>query len=74
VGLTALGSPGGGLGYCGIGVSAAVEFNIYGNASGGVGTSFDTNGVTPDCSGGTPYTSTAPVNLASGDPISVTVT
>jgi T5SS/PEP-CTERM-associated repeat protein len=74
VGLTALGTVGGGLGYCGIGASVAFEINIYSDASGGRGTSFDTNGVTADCSGGTPYTSTAPVNLASGDPISVTVT
>ncbi|MGZ4961893.1 MAG: hypothetical protein ACXWC8_04990, partial [Limisphaerales bacterium] len=65
-GLSALGSVGGGLGYGGITPSFAIEFNIYANNT--VGIALRTNGVT-----GKPYTQTTPVNIASGDPINVTV-
>jgi hypothetical protein len=66
-GLNAVGIPGGGLGYGGIPQSAAVKFNIYHAASGGMGTRLSTGG-----SSGT-YGSTLPVNLASGDPVWVTL-
>ncbi len=69
---SALGDFAAGLGYGTIGFghpaispSAALEFNLYNPDT--VGISFQTNGQT----GG--YLSTAPVNLASGDPISVTM-
>jgi hypothetical protein len=68
-GTGAVGGPGGSLGNGAttpITPSAAVEFNIY--ISNGVGTSYNTNG-----SNG-PYSSTSPVNLASGDSIGVTLT
>ena len=64
---TALGAAGGGLGYNGITNSVALEFNIY--SANGVGFAVRTNGVT-----GPPYASTAPVNLASGDLIDVSLT
>jgi hypothetical protein len=65
-GAAALGGAGGGFGYNGMTNSAAVEFNIF--ANNGVGFAMRTNGVT-----GTPYSSASPVNLASGDPINVTL-
>ncbi len=65
-GTLALGAPGGGLGYSGITPSAAVQINIY--FANGVGTSYNTNGLAVG-----PYTSTSPVNPASGDPINVTL-
>ena len=66
-GDTALGAGGGGFGYNGITNSVAVEFNIY--SANGVGFAVQANGVT-----GPPYTDTSPVNLASGDPIDVSLT
>jgi hypothetical protein len=65
-GPTVLGGGGGGFGYNGVTNSAALEFNIY--ANNGVGFAVRTNGLT-----GKPYDSAAPVNLASGDPINVTL-
>jgi hypothetical protein len=67
-GPDALGGAGGGLGVSGITPSAELTFNIYDGSPGGVGISFGTNGAN-----GNPYQSTAPVNLASGDVIAVTI-
>ncbi len=53
------------LGYFGISPSAAVQLNIYSGDPGGVGSAFTTGGTL------SAYTSTGPVNLASGDPIQV---
>lgn len=70
-GPAALGQNGGYLAYGGTGAilkSDATEFNLYASASGGIGTAHRTQGVVG------PYTSTAPVNIASGNPIQVTLT
>ena len=64
-GAAALGGAGGPIGYGGVTNSVAVEFNLY--TSRGVGYAFATNGGTGS------YTSASPVNIASGDPIDVTV-
>ena len=55
------------LGYFGIAPSAAVQLNIYSGDPGGVGSAFTTGGTL------SAYASTSPVNLASGDPIQVTL-
>jgi hypothetical protein len=65
-GPAALGGSGGNLGYFGINKSEAFELNIYLLATGGVGIGFGTNGTIAN-----PFTSVAPVGLASGDPIDV---
>jgi hypothetical protein len=67
-GAAAFGGYGGGLGYLGITPSAAIEFNIYNNAPGGRGYAYGQNGLNAG-----PYSPTAPVSLASGDPIHVTM-
>lgn len=67
-GPLALGGGGGNLGYFGIDHSAAVEFNIYALAIGGVGFGFGTNGTIAN-----PYMGVAPVGLAGGNPINVTL-
>ena len=64
---TAVGGAGGGLGYSGITPSFAFALNIFTGAAGGVGTEVTNNGTV-----GT-NVSTSPVNLASGDPILVTL-
>lgn len=63
-GVNAIGGGGGALAYGGITKSAALTFNIYDNNTPGI--AIRTNGVT-----GTPYASTAPVNIAGGHPIQV---
>lgn len=76
-GTNALGYAGGGLGFCDITPSVAVLFNIYSGVQGGTGIMIGTNGIgAEDLSGaasGNAYQSTAPVNLASGDPINVSL-
>src|SRR5207245_2114290 len=62
----ALGAPGGSLGCSGITPSVEVEFNIY--SPNGVGMALRTNGQT-----GAPYGGTGPVNVAGGNPISVSL-
>jgi hypothetical protein len=62
--LNALGGLGAGLGMAGISPSAEVEFNVFSGHT--VGTAFEVNGANSEV-----YMSTAPVNLASGDPIGV---
>jgi hypothetical protein len=69
-GAYALGGGGGYLGYFGITNSFALELNLYNGGPGGTGFAWGTNGFT-GTSGGAPYASTSPVNLASGDPIQV---
>ncbi len=64
LGSTALGGGGGALALSGITPSAALTFNIYGTA----GYSFGTNGNT-----GSPYQSSAPIDISLGNPIDVTV-
>ncbi len=62
--ITALGASGGGLGYSGINTtSMAIEFNIWGSSGSAMGTNGSTGG----------YTSTSPVVLNSGHPISVSI-
>ncbi len=65
-GPSALGAPGGSLGCSGMSPSLAIEFNIY--SSYGAGMALRANGQT-----GAPYMSTAPVNLAGGNPIAVSI-
>jgi hypothetical protein len=67
-GLKALGSFGGGLGVAGISPSAEVEFNLFTGFGQPVGTNFETNGANRGA-----YNSTGAVNLASGDPIQVSL-
>jgi len=70
-GTSALGAPGGDLGYTGITPSAAFEMNIYTNAThGGAGILVQTNGNIGNFSN-SGYISTAPVNIGSGDSIYV---
>jgi hypothetical protein len=65
-GLAALGAGGGTLAYAGITPSVGLEMNIY--APNTVGFAFRTNGLT-----GVPYTPATPVNIASGNPIDVSL-
>lgn len=71
-GPAALGPGGGGFGYYGIELSAAVLFNAYSGGPGGRGITVMTNGMTPQFAG-TTFTSTAPVGLASGNPITISL-
>jgi len=73
-----LGAAGGGLGFNGIGNSAAFEINIYTGASGGYGIQFGVGGATPGSAGtsGTvapPYAKPGSVDPTSGDPINVQI-
>jgi hypothetical protein len=77
-GPTALGGNGDNIGISGISPSWEMEFNIYSGTRGGVGIAFDTNGLTGAVLGaggvvGNPFSSTAPVDISSGDPIEVNV-
>ena len=65
-GPLALGAAGGSLGCNGINPGLAVEFNIYSSYGAGVA-------MRPSSQTGPPYTSTAPVNLAGGHPIGVSL-
>ncbi|MDB6064994.1 MAG: hypothetical protein JWR26_1202, partial [Pedosphaera sp.] len=64
----ALGAGGGALGVGGIAPSAELALNIYNGATGGPGMALGTNGAL-----GSPYSSTAPVDFSSGDPIAVNI-
>jgi hypothetical protein len=66
LGPSALGGGGGGLGFNGLRPSVAFEFNIY--SPNGVGVALRTNGQS-----GAPYSSAAPVNIAGGNPINVSI-
>jgi hypothetical protein len=66
MGPTALGGAGGGLGFSGISPSAGLEMNVYGPNTPGI--AFQVNGIT-----GAPYSPTAPVSLAGGNPINCSV-
>ncbi len=67
-GAAAIGANGAAMGYTGITPSAAVEFNIYhGNSVGGIGAAFSTNGIIAH------VTPTGSLDIASGDPINVTL-
>jgi hypothetical protein len=74
-GTAALGLSGGGLGYVGITPSVAVLLNIFFDSPGGAGLMLGTNGVgayyPSGVLSGMSYQSTAPVNLAGGNPIAV---
>jgi Concanavalin A-like lectin/glucanases superfamily/Bacterial lectin len=73
-GTNAIGAKGGDLGFTGITNSVALELNIYASANGGAGVTFGAEGSTPQSvNPAPPYSSTAPVNLASGDPIYVQI-
>ncbi|HEX4122502.1 MAG TPA: immunoglobulin domain-containing protein [Verrucomicrobiae bacterium] len=65
-GTKALGGGGGSLGYSGLSNSVALEFNIYSVNTIGIG--IGTNGQAAG-----PYVATGLLNLASGDPIGVSV-
>lgn len=66
-GSGAVGGGGGNLGYVGIANSAAVEFNIYTGGGNPVGTNYAVGTVAG-------YLPSAPVNLASGNPIQISLT
>ena len=68
MGPTALGGGGGDLGFSGISPSAGLEMDVYTSTTFTPGIAFRVNGVT-----GGPYSSTAPVSLASGHPINCSV-
>jgi len=73
-GPAAIGPGGGGFAYAGISPSAAILFNAFSGAQGGRGIAFMTNGNTPQFLGtNSTFSSTAPVNLASGNPIDIVV-
>jgi hypothetical protein len=68
-GSAAIGGGGGSLGVSGLTQSAELEFNIYtGNAYGGIGFGFATNGTLVNVT--SPY---PPIDIASGNPIYVTL-
>jgi len=65
-GAAAVGAAGGSLGYAGITNSEALEFNIYTGGGQPIGTALGTNTIPVP-------TSSAPVNLAGGDSVSINV-
>ena len=67
-GAATLGGGGGGLGYFGITPSVALAMNIYSPNT--VGIALRTNGTLPSPGG---YSPTTPVNIASGNPIQVSL-
>lgn len=71
-GLSAVGANGASLGYSGITPSVALELDVFSGAPGGAGINWETNGLTAG-SGGRPNGAIAPVNLASTDPILVSL-
>lgn len=71
-GLAALGANGGGLGYLGITPSVALELDLFNGSPGGTGINWETNGLTAG-NGGVGNGGISPVNLASTDPIAVSL-
>lgn len=72
-GLSALGGGGGGLGVSGITPSLELELNLYSGNSQSVGYTVLTNGLTGAGGANGNYYLPGSVNLASGDPINITV-
>ncbi len=61
-GVTAVGAGGGGLGYLGISPSVAIELDVYSGSVGAPGIDIAVDGTNAG-----PYSSTGPINIASGD-------
>ncbi len=72
-GTNVIGGGGGGMSYSGITPSAALLMNIYSGDVGGVGYCFATNGDVPSDTLGLSFEPPGSVNIASGDPINVTL-
>jgi hypothetical protein len=73
-GPTALGGPGGQLGYAGIGSSIAIKFDLYNNAGeGSDSTGLYEDGAVPENVGSVDLSATG-INLHSGDPIQANIT
>lgn len=72
-GPTARGGGGGGLGVLGITPSIELEFNLYTGNSQNVGYTVLTNGLTASSGENGNYHAPGNINVASGDPINVTV-
>lgn len=72
-GDAALGPPGGALGYAGIANSIALKFALFTNGGNTSSTGLFTDGQSPD---GFPAQNVplSPINLASGDPLTITLT
>lgn len=72
-GQAAVGGGGGDLGVSGISPSVELEFNLYTGAGEAVGYAFQTNGLTGANAANGNYVTPGSINIASGDPISVSL-